>query len=350
MEAYIGCDTHKHYSIFCVVDGKGRVGRSRRVENSRGLFRRYLAELPAGSEIALETVGHWYWVVDEMERAGHNPHLTAAGKAKLMMGGINKTDTLDAQGLAKLLRNGTLPEVWIPPGELRDQRELPRTRMGLVGMRTGLKNRISATLEKYGLRVEGVSDMFGVRGRELLAEVMAELPPMTREMMAGELRLLDDVGREIEACEQRIREMVSETPEMQLLMTLPGVGKVLAAVIASEIGEIGRFASPEKLASYSGTVPRVHSSGGKTHYGQTRPDVNRYLKWAFVEAANSIVVHQAGLAGRHVVALYRRIRERRGHGKAVVAVARHLAEASFWILTKKEPYQEPRSSTPEPTR
>lgn len=350
MEAYIGCDTHKHYSIFCVVDGRGRAGKGQRVENSRGLFRRYLAGLPAGSEIALETVGHWYWVVDEMERAGHNPHLTAAGKAKLMMGGINKTDTLDAQGLAKLLRNGTLPEVWIPPGELRDQRELPRTRMTLVGMRTGLKNRISATLEKYGLRIEGVSDVFGVKGREQMAEAMAGLPPITREMMAGQLRLLDDVGREIEACEKRIREMVAETPEMQLLMTLPGVGKVLAVVIASEIGEIGRFASPEKLASYSGTVPRVHSSGGKTHYGQTRPDVNRYLKWAYVEAANSIVVHQAGLASRHVVALYQRIRERRGHGKAVVAVARHLAEASFWILTKKEPYQEPRSSTPEQTR
>jgi len=89
---------------------------------------------------------------------------TSARKAKLMMGQINKTDKLDARGLNTLQRNGTLPTVWIPPGELRDQRELPRTRMALVRQRTQLKNRLHATLAKYALHDVEVTDLFGVRG------------------------------------------------------------------------------------------------------------------------------------------------------------------------------------------
>jgi hypothetical protein len=90
-----------------------------------------LRGLPVGSSIAVETVGNWYWIVDEMQQAGHQPRLAHARKAKLMMGQLDKTDKLDARGLATLLRNGTLPEVWIPSRETRDQRELLRLRMTL---------------------------------------------------------------------------------------------------------------------------------------------------------------------------------------------------------------------------
>jgi transposase len=131
---------------------------------------------------------------------------------------------------------------------------------------------------------------------------------------------------------------------MQLLMTLPGVGPILAIVIMLEIGDIERFPDAPHLASYAGTVPQVKSSGGKTYYGRVRPDVNRYLKWAFIEAANSIVVHQRRMSHRHVVQLYHRVMKRKGHPKAIVAVARHLAEATYWMLTRKEAYREPSTS------
>jgi hypothetical protein len=87
----------------------------------------------------VETIGNWYWIVDEIEAAGCIPRLVHARKAKLMMGEINKTDRLDARGLNRLQRNGTLPTVWIPSGELRDQRDLPRTRMVLVRQRTRVR-------------------------------------------------------------------------------------------------------------------------------------------------------------------------------------------------------------------
>ncbi len=97
----------------------------------------------------------------------------------------------------------------------------------------------------------------------------------------------------------------------------------------------------EKLASYAGKVPRVNSSGGKTYYGRVRPDVNRYLKWAYTEAANSIVLQQHRLPDCHVLRLYQRVRISHGHAKAVTAVGRHLAEATYWMLKSNEPYREP---------
>jgi transposase len=269
-----------------------------------------------------------------------------------MMGQINKTDKLDARGLALLMRNGTLPSVWIPPGELRDLRELPRTRMAQVGVRTMLKNRIHAALAKYAIEIREVSDIFGSSGRQILEKRLVELPPQTRRSVEAQLTLLDQVEEHIRESEDQIKVIIDQTPEMKRLMSMPGVGKILSIVIALEIGDVNRFPSPQHLASYAGTVPRIKSSGGRSVYGKTRSDVNRYLKWALVEAANVAVLNQARWSDRHVVRLFQRIRQRKGHAKAVVAVARHLAEAAYCMLKREEVYKEPKqdSSTRRPAR
>lgn len=346
MKHYIGCDAHKKYSVFTGIGEDGEIMPARRVEHDKMGFRNYLETLPIGSTIALETTGNWYWLVDEMEKAGHKPALVNAGKAKLMMGQINKTDKLDARGLAILARNGTLPVVWIPPGELRDQRELPRMRLVFVSIRTKLKNRIHATFAKYGIMFDEVSDIFGGKGRELLEKSLPELPPETRLSVREQLKLLEQVEESITQTEKRIAEAIKENHSMQLLKTIPGVGDILAITIGLEMGDVNRFPTGEKFASYAGKVPRVISSGGKTYYGQVRPDVNRYLKWAFTEAANAIVIHQHRLGDRHVVRLYEHVRRYKGHAKAITAVGRHLAEASYWMLRNDEPYREPKTLVP----
>jgi transposase len=344
MKSYFGCDAHKKYSVFASINEAGHRGSCIRVENDRYQFSRFLQTLPPGSPIAVETVGNWYWMIDEMEKARHEPRLAHAGKAKLMMGQINKSDKLDANGLALLLRNGTLPSVWIPPSELRDQRELPRMRMAMVKVRTLFKNRIHATLSKYAIQIKEVSDIFGAQGRKLMENRLSELPPQTRRSIEEQLKLLDQVKERIKECEKQIEKIIEETPAMRQLMTIPGVGPILAIVIAMEIGQINRFPRAENLASYAGTVPRIKESGGKIRYGRVRPDVNRYLKWALIEAANVVVLNQNRWPESHVVQLYRRIKQRRGHAKAVVAVARHLAEATYWMLKRNEPYKEPKKN------
>lgn len=343
MRYYIGCDAHKKYSVFAGISEAGEVIKGGRVEHDRENFRSFLKALPEGSQIALETTGNWYWIVDEMEKAGHKPALVNAGRAKLMMGQINKTDKLDARGLAMLARNGTLPEVWIPAGELRDQRELPRLRMVFVSIRTKLKNRIHATLAKYGIAIDEASDIFVGKGRQALLMVIRDLPTETARSVEEQLELLDEVEDAITRTEKRILQVVKHDRTMQLLDTLPGVGPILAIVIALEVGDVKRFMTSERLASYTGKAPRVSSSGGKTFYGKVRPDVNRYLKWAFTEAANAIVLQKHRYPDRHVSRLYERVREHHGHAKAITAVGRHLAEATYGMLCNNVPYQEPRT-------
>ena len=347
---YIAFDAHKHYTLASVAQADGRLLREERIEHERGALQAFLARCERGSPVAVETVGNWYWIVDEIDAAGCRPKLVHARKAKLMMGQINKTDKLDARGLNLLQRTGTLPTVWIPPGELRDQRELPRTRMVLVRQRTQLKNRIHSTLAKYALRGNEVTDLFGMRGRALLRQHLKALPPHTAFATHALLEQVEHLDHQVQAFEQRMQAVFKPAPVIEWLMTLPGVGFILAAVISLELGDIRRFPDAERFASYAGTTPRVRASGGKTRYGSLRPDVNRYLKWAYVEAATVTNLMRHRFPRRHVTRLYARLARSKGHAKAIGAVARHLAEATYWILTKEEAYREPARSTVSSTR
>ena len=341
MEEYIAFDSHKRYTWVeheQVATGKVRCYR---LEHAPGAIRQALVDCAPGTAVAIEATANWYWIIDEIEQARLRPKLVHPRKAKLMMGQINKTDKLDAHGLNRLQRNGTLPTVWIPPGPLRELRELTRTRLVLVTQRTRWKNRISATLAKWGLPASEYSDPYGKAARAELAARVEALPEQTRWVTQQMLEQLDGLSQRIRQFELRLEELVEVTPEMQGLLTLPGVGVILAATVALEIGDVGRFPSADRLASYAGTTPRVHASGDRVRYGRTRPDVNRYLKWAFAEAANSVAVNYKRWPERHVSQLYRRLRLRKGHPKAVGAVARHLAEASFHVLQRKEAYRDP---------
>jgi transposase len=183
-----------------------------------------------------------------------------------------------------------------------------------------------------------VSDLFGVRGRALLRQRLDLLPPYTAYATQQLLEQVENLDRQVRGFEHQMQTVFKPTPTIQRLLTRPGIGLLLAVVIALEVGSIARFATPEKLAAYAGTTPRVHASG------RQRPDVNRYLKWAFVEAANAICLNRGRAPRRHVSRLYEPVARRKGHQKAIGAVARHLAEATFWILTKQETYREPNAA------
>ncbi len=217
--------------------------------------------------------------------------------------------------------------------------------MALCNMRTALKNRIHSTLAKYALSPEDGTDLFSKKGQTWLAQAITQLPPETGRCLHQEVELLGSFNEQIQALETRIREEIALTPNMQLLKTLPRVGDILAIVTEREVGTISRFPSSQHFSSYADTTPRVSSSGGKTHLGHMRTESNQYLKWAFIEAGNVVAAHHAqpGWTKKHVSKIYLRPRNRKRHS---IAVARHLAESAFWILTKAEPYQDPEAVPP----
>ena len=162
--------------------------------------------------------------------------------------------------------------------------------------------------------------------------------------MIEQLRMVDELERQIQECEQAVEGMLYPSVERDLLDSLPCVGKILSAVLALEIGRVERFGDSGELASYAGLVGRAVESADWKLQGRCPRDCNQYLKWAYVEAANLISTQRKRWGERHVVQLYERVKQRsKMHGKAAVAVARHLAESSYWMLKKQEVYREPLS-------
>ena len=345
-----GCDAHRRYSQFAVLVQEGQLRRQTRVDHEPGAIQAFLESVPEGTPVALESVGNWYWIADEIEAAGCLPLLTHA--AKVMMGNVNKTDKLDAKGLAKLLHLESLPTVWFPPGEIRDERELHRTRMALSKLRTALKNRIHSTLAKYGITSTEHRDIFAGAGRIWLHSTLSRLPPETGRCVAQEIEALDGLQLQITQLEERIRERIALTPSIQLLKTPPGVGDILAIVIDREVGSIDRFDTAGQFTSYAGLVPIVHASAGKNRFGHMRKPSSQYLKWAFIEAANVVVRHRHHPAWttKYVCQVYDQVCQRKGHAIAVGAVARHVAEAAFWILKRQQPYRPPANRQASPKR
>jgi transposase len=332
--------------LFIAMNQEGGYGKPMRVAHDREQMRAFLEALPAGSTIALETSGSYYWLVEEIDRAGHQAQLAHALTAKRRMEGRHKTDERDARGLAMLLRNGTLPRVWISLAALRDQREMLRWRMSLVESRSQVKNRIHGVLLRYNVAANA-SDLFGDAGRAERKPLLAELPEWTRQSVHEQLETIDHLDQQIEDCEQKLEALLETSAERDLLKTLPGVGRILSAVIALEIGDISRFPTAQNLASYAGLVPAARESAGKKRPGKCPADCNTYLKWAFIEAGNVVSAHHKRWPDRHVAQLYQRVKHTsRMHGKATVAVARHLAEASYWMLTKQQIYREPKAPRP----
>jgi transposase len=215
--------------------------------------------------------------------------------------------------------------------------------MSFAKDRTKVKNQIHSTLAKYGLKPEEELDIFTREGRAWLEAALQRLPPETRRCMEQRIETLDHLEKQIAIMEKRIRDQIRVTPEMELLKSLPGVGDILAVVIALEMGSVERFAKAENLVGYSGTAPKARNSGGAIRYGGSRNECNHYLKWAFHEAANAVSRQRNHPLWRHkhVVFLYERVRKHKGHGIAIGAVARHLAEAAYWVLKKGEPYVDP---------
>jgi transposase len=166
--------------------------------------------------------------------------------------------------LAELSRRDLGPALWLPDPEVRGERERARFRLHLVRHRSMLKQRVHAVLLAHGKPCP-VSDLFGLTGRRLLERL--GLPEPWASSVDASLHLIDELDQEIDACEHELRTLGADHRYVPLLLTVPGIGWVLAYTIAAEIGDIERFASPRKLAGYTGLCPRVYQSGESDRRG-----------------------------------------------------------------------------------
>ena len=282
---------------------------------------------------AIESMNGARFVHDQLELHGWEVEIADAVKVKGLAPLACKTDRIDAWVLAELSRRELVPAIWLPDPGVRAERERARFRMHLVRHRTSLKQRVHATLLTHGTPCP-VSDLFGGRGREFLARLC--LPEPWTGAVEASLRLIDELEREIDACEAELEALGAEHRYVPLLTTIPGIAWVLAYTIAAEIGDIARFPSPAKLVGYTGLCPRVYQSGESDRRGPLSKKGPRYLRWALVEATTHASRHPA--YRERYERTKQRLGKQRGPRVAQVDLARRLAEAIWHMLTHNRPF------------
>jgi transposase len=283
---------------------------------------------------AIESMNGARFVHDQLELAGWTVDLADAKKVKGLAPLACKTDKIDAWVLAELCRRDLVPAIWLPSPEVRGARERARWRLHLVRHRVALKNRIHSALMSFGHPCP-VSDLFGVEGRRRL-DALALPEPWAGDVRAA-LRLIDELERDIDACEAELRRIGIDPAYVPLLKTVPGIGDILGYTIAAELGDISRFASPKKLCGYTGLCPRVYQSGDKDYRGPLSKKGPIYLRWALIEAAVHASRHPR--YHDHYQATKKRLGKQRGSKVARVELARTLSEAIWHMLTKRQGFR-----------
>src|SRR5213075_956914 len=326
---YAGLDLSRKRLDFHLLDGEGatvEVGAA--PPDADGLLglTRQLDRHREPIHAAIESMNGARFVHDRLEIAD-------AQKVKGLAPLACKTDRIDAWVLAELARRDLVPAIWLPDPRVRAERERARWRLHLVRHRSSLKQRVHAVLLTHGKPCP-VTDLFGVRGRQLLAQL--ELPEPWQATIEASLRLIDELEREITDSERELRRLGADHRYVPLLLTVPGIGWVLAYTIAAEIGDIERFATPNKLTGYTGLCPRVVQSGDRDRRGPLTKHGPQYLRWALLEATMHALRHP--VYSERYQRTERRLGKQRGAKVAQIEVARRLTHAIWHMLTANEPF------------
>jgi transposase len=332
MSVYVGIDVHRKRSQVAVIDQDGTVLANRNVNNGVTPILSVIGGLPPGTPAAFEAAYGWGWLVELLEDYGFEPHLVHPLQCKAIASARLKNDKVDAAILAQLLRADLLPEAWIAPPEVRQLRALLRHRVQLVRLRTLLRNRIHAVLADHGHgRPEGC---WSGPGREWLASL--DLPAVSREVIQDALALIDALQQPIDRLDWEVHQHAKADPRVKVLTQLPGVGPFTALVLLAEIGDIGRFGSARKLASWAGLTPTVRGSDRTVRHGHISKQGSVWARWVLCEAAQT--------AKRHpdYAASYQDIARRRGKKIATTAIARKLLTRAYHLLTDASSGGEPR--------
>ena len=275
---YVGIDIHKRYAVLCAMDAQGRKLKEARIEgNSPSLYAQFFKSLDGPSKAVLEACWNWGLTHDLLEDLDEVEEIVLAHplKTRLIADAQIKTDRLDAFGLGNLLRGNLVARAHIPAAQTRRRKNQLRQRLYWARLRTALRNRIHALLDRQrGLELPQCSDIFGARGLKFLRAL--QLPAPDGDLLQEQMALHDLITTQMKSQEKRIAaDFLQEDPHA-LLLSVPGIGKILAAVIASEIDDIQRFPNADKLCCYAGVVPTTYASGGKTFHGRLLPACNKW--------------------------------------------------------------------------
>lgn len=329
---YIGIDVHKTTSQVAVLpaaaDDDAEPLEEVRVnnENLAAVGERY-----AGGKAVLEATSNYYTIYDTLDEY---LDVTVANPLELswIANSSQKTDEIDAEKLAKLLKADMVPASYVPPADIRKRRALTRGRQTLIEERTKWKNQVHALLDKNGIRPDVT--VFSATGREYLADLTLDEP--YQQLLETYLTCIDELTAKIDRLKAEIEQRAASVEQTQLLQTAPGVGALSAMVIHAELGEVDRFDTADQVVSYAGLDPTVQESADSRTEGGISKEGNSHLRNRVVQCA-STAVHT--VEDPYLTDFYKRLRRKNKPKKvALVATGRKLLVSLYYMLTRSEEY------------
>jgi len=325
MNLYSGIDLHSNNSVVVVMNAEGKVLYRRRLENDLGKITQALA--PYRKDligVVVESTFNWYWLVDGLMEASYPVRLANPGAIQQYSGLKHTDDESDAEWLAELLRLRILPTGYIYPKEERGVRDLLRKRGHLVRQRTANTLSVQNIMRRSeGTRLTG--NVIKALRPQQVHDIMPQ--PDVALAMGASVAVIQCLEEQINALEQAVLGRVKLRREFVLLKTTPGIGDILGLTIMLETGEICRFASVGDYSSYCRCVSSTKLTNFKKKGAGNVKNGNRYLAWAFIEAANFAIRFSVPIQR-----FYERKKKRTNTPVAIKAVAHKLARAAYYIM------------------
>jgi transposase len=332
MALYAGIDLHSNNNVVVVQDEEDKVVARRRLANDMDTVSAFLEPFrDCLTGVVVESTYNWYWLVDGLSEQGYPVHLANTVAIQQYSGLKYRDDASDARWLAKLLRLGQLPEGYIYPRTERAVRDLLRKRSQLV--RQATMNLLS--IENLFARHRGEC-ISANRVKQLTAETVDAAFEDANVALAvkSNLKVLDCLLEQVAVLETAVQDQVRLRHNYRRLLTVPGIGKVLAMTIMLETGDIGRFRDVGNYVSYGRMVGSRHLTNGKRKGSGNTKNGNAFLCWAFMEAANFAIRYDPTIRS-----YYQRKQARTKRIVALKAVAHKLARACYHMIKEDVAFQ-----------
>ncbi len=331
MELYAGIDLHSSNSYIGIIDEQLEKVVGKRLKNSLPLIIDYLAPYKKDLQgVVVESTYNWYWLVDGLQDQGYTVHLANPAAIKQYDGIKYSDDKWDALWLAHLLKLGILPQGYIYPKETRPMRDLLRRRMLFVRQRT------ADILSFQSMITRNTGTRISVNNIKKLTEENLETLFHHEDlifMAQRYLSIIDLLSKQIKMIEKQATNKISLTEPFKWLSTINGVGKILAMVIMMEAGDMGRFKKVGNYCSYCRCVKSERISNGKKKGVGNKKNGNKYLSWAYVEAANFCIRHNV-----QAEKFYQRKKAKSNGVVAIKALSNKLARASYYMMRDQVPF------------
>lgn len=334
---YISIDVGKKNCVVCITDKDGLIIEETKYDNTilkSQNFARYINEKYGGGKCAAvveSTANMWTKTYKALEQFGIETKLANPFKTRVIAEARIKTDKLDARILCHLLRSNLIPESYVAPDKIREDRSLLRLRINLVQDRTRVMNRVHSLLDKYDMGCTS-SHIFGKRGMMWLKAI--KLEGNDQIQINNYINNIEFLNNEINEINKKISSQAVKNQDVKILMSMTSIDYFSAMLIMSEIGDISRFGNPNKLVSWAGLCPTLHQSGNSLYMGSMK-DGNKKIRWILIQAANTAVRTDSRMKK-----YYTKIAKRHGHSIAITHVANKMIRIMWYMLKNKKTYND----------